>query len=1082
LKEKKICGNILFLFKVLLKQRKVVVKILMMLFLLLGLSLFRFAESEAALVVKDLTTVGGGQITYDTATGLSWLDVINTYRISYGDVIAGYGGYTTSQGFRFATNSEVATLIKHAGITEGRSTTGDWNNINNTRHLISLLGVTYTDGHTFLTNGYVADPDRCAGLAVNDIGEYDAYSNILLRDIPGYFERTGAGSFLVKDSSYSLADGILGYWRFDGNGVDASDFGRDLKLNDTTFVSTGLTGQALSLAGNINSYATRTTNDTSFDVGSGDFTIQVWVNYNTTANEQVAIEKWTGPSGPGWTLTKLSSNVLRFHLDTATYIDSGVLNIPTNQWHQYIVRRCGSSLQMFYDGTLVAFNNSIGTIAGRPSTNPLLLGKRNDSDGRVFATNGLIDEVAFWNRTLTDGELTNLYNGGKGNSIGVAQTLFGDSLKTSPSYEFSLEQNTQKSFSVQLMNPGSVARTATVEIINPHSGITDSLTQQNPISIAPGTTHTLPIVIDAGTMPIGVYDDQLLKVMVDDGSTLYSTIKLTIVQQGVANLPDLAIGSGDIRSTTNADGTVTLTASIHNKGSLSAANVQVRFFELDAQLGDTVIVQVPVNGLASTSLTIPMAESGDHLIRVVIDPLGTIQELGKSNNEASQIVHVVGATASPQGNILVTGSLPATVYAGDVFTLSGTAVYDIYAGGVRYTNYAVKGGSVQVTIKDTAGLEWTYGDVHTDINGNLVKHLQAPATPGTYRLLMSVTDNSFIGKRELTFRVVEKPVTPPPPPAPPVAWQGGGSWTFVSGSGGSGGSGGSWTWTWSAPPPSGTPPQTDLRIFSEDIHFSNNNPAEGSEITIFAQLHYWATNTNFIAEDVPVNFYVTYPGTPKIKIGQTALKSMSVGAPDYGSRYVYASWKNEGQGIYIVEAEIDPAFHEANMLNNTATRAIVVGTMESHSGAIQGQVGDEWGGVESAVIELYDSTSSTLISSTMTDKTGHYVIDALPVDDYQVHIVAPNGYNPDATSKPAQVVDQQITIVDFSLTQHIDVCGDLDHDGDVDATDRNIIRAAFKTKTGGQGFIEEADYDNDGDIDYSDYQLWYECYKVYIAN
>jgi uncharacterized surface anchored protein len=209
---------------------------------------------------------------------------------------------------------------------------------------------------------------------------------------------------------------------------------------------------------------------------------------------------------------------------------------------------------------------------------------------------------------------------------------------------------------------------------------------------------------------------------------------------------------------------------------------------------------------------------------------------------------------------------------------------------------------------------------------------------------------------------------------------------------------------------------------------------------------------------------------------------MSVGAPDYGSRYVYASWKNEGQGIYIVEAEIDPAFHEANMLNNTATRAIVVGTMESHSGAIQGQVGDEWGGVESAVIELYDSTSSTLISSTMTDKTGHYVIDALPVDDYQVHIVAPNGYNPDATSKPAQVVDQQITIVDFSLTQHIDVCGDLDHDGDVDATDRNIIRAAFKTKTGGQGFIEEADYDNDGDIDYSDYQLWYECYKVYIAN
>ncbi|WP_321495235.1 IgGFc-binding protein [uncultured Desulfobacter sp.] len=63
-----------------------------------------------------------------------------------------------------------------------------------------------------------------------------------------------------------------------------------------------------------------------------------------------------------------------------------------------------------------------------------------------------------------------------------------------------------------------------------------------------------------------------------------------------------------------------------------------------------------------------------------------------------------------------------------------------------------------------------------------------------------------------------------------------------------------------------------------------------------------------------------------------------------------------------------------------------------------------------------------------------------------------------------------------------DICGDLDNDYDVDAADRNIIRAAFGATTGDAGYIEEADYDQDGDIDYVDYREWYACYKAYLAS
>ena len=126
----------------------------------------------------------------------------------------------------------------------------------------------------------------------------------------------------------------------------------------------------------------------------------------------------------------------------------------------------------------------------------------------------------------------------------VQSTVCLATLQTASSYEFSLEQGTQKTESIQLINPGTVPRTATLEVINPHSDLTVSLSQST-VSIGAGETQTLPITLDAGTTPIGVYDDLLLKVTADDGSTLYASIKVN-VSAGTGQLPDLAITADDI--------------------------------------------------------------------------------------------------------------------------------------------------------------------------------------------------------------------------------------------------------------------------------------------------------------------------------------------------------------------------------------------------------------------------------------------------------------------------------------------------------------------------------------------------------
>jgi hypothetical protein len=48
---------------------------------------------------------------------------------------------------------------------------------------------------------------------------------------------------------------------------------------------------------------------------------------------------------------------------------------------------------------------------------PLYIGRRNPDDKRDFGMNGRLDEVAIWNRALSDSEIAHLYNGGLGNPV-----------------------------------------------------------------------------------------------------------------------------------------------------------------------------------------------------------------------------------------------------------------------------------------------------------------------------------------------------------------------------------------------------------------------------------------------------------------------------------------------------------------------------------------------------------------------------------------------------------------------------------------------------------------------------------------
>jgi hypothetical protein len=198
----------------------------------------------------------------------------------------------------------------------------------------------------------------------------------------------------------------------DGNGVDRSGGKRNLELAGGAGFATGLRNQALDLHNNGSQFAMRPADDGIFNFGSNDFSIQVWVNFNNTLRQQTLIEKFSSLAGPGWTLTKLEENELHFFARPSIEITSAPLPISSNTWHHIMVRRHGDRYQIIYDGSSVAAG--VNPLPIPSTTMPLLIGKRNDDDGRNFALDGRIDEVAIWSRVLTDTEVRLLFNDGKG--------------------------------------------------------------------------------------------------------------------------------------------------------------------------------------------------------------------------------------------------------------------------------------------------------------------------------------------------------------------------------------------------------------------------------------------------------------------------------------------------------------------------------------------------------------------------------------------------------------------------------------------------------------------------------------------
>jgi len=146
---------------------------------------------------------------------------------------------------------------------------------------------------------------------------------------------------------------------------------------------------------------------------TGNMSLSAWVKWDSAdASSGMIMKTDTSYWNNGYGLYGHNDNKIYFFYKNYSNAASKAFTAD-HLWHHVVGVYNGTSNRMWVDGVEgTAFNAA--SIASSPSPVPLEIGR---SGANTANFNGSIDEVALWNRSLSDVEVLNIYNRQKGNFI-----------------------------------------------------------------------------------------------------------------------------------------------------------------------------------------------------------------------------------------------------------------------------------------------------------------------------------------------------------------------------------------------------------------------------------------------------------------------------------------------------------------------------------------------------------------------------------------------------------------------------------------------------------------------------------------
>ncbi len=292
----------------------------------------------------------------------------------------------------------------------------------------TLQNVPFNAGNRQINLGRSVNPDNPNGNAyyngkIDDIAIWNRA--LTQQEVTNLYNATACiQNPTLNIPSYLSQNGLVGWWPFNGNANDESGNGNNGTVNGATLTADRF--------GNVNKTYSFDGVDDYINCGNSNslqlnyFTISVWSNLNSSPNWAV------NPNGGGFFIQKGCDNpnspfdgwsyrvfyALPWGLTVDQYSNNRAFlekNVTSlfNQWNNIIFSYDGNQLRLFLNG--VRIDSMVRTDLTAINTNDLLIGCRKELINNNCTLNdfftGKLDDIAIWNRALSEQEIKNLYNG-----------------------------------------------------------------------------------------------------------------------------------------------------------------------------------------------------------------------------------------------------------------------------------------------------------------------------------------------------------------------------------------------------------------------------------------------------------------------------------------------------------------------------------------------------------------------------------------------------------------------------------------------------------------------------------------------
>ena len=230
------------------------------------------------------------------------------------------------------------------------------------------------------------------------------------------------GKLPSEEEPYDLAfaplqagdDGLVAYYKFNGDAKDSSTYGNDGAVQGVTLTADrhGNANSAFYFDG---ASHVEVPSSSSLNGVGKSVTCSVWIkpeSWDSAQGEWMPI-LCKGTSIPrnidfqlskSWGLEMISDTSYRQDGDPGAYL--ALPQFPAlNEWQMLTYTSDGSTVRFYLNGVCIASTNC--TIESQANTYPLLIGKDPPGDLEYFK--GAMDEVRIYNRALSDGEVYELY-------------------------------------------------------------------------------------------------------------------------------------------------------------------------------------------------------------------------------------------------------------------------------------------------------------------------------------------------------------------------------------------------------------------------------------------------------------------------------------------------------------------------------------------------------------------------------------------------------------------------------------------------------------------------------------------------